>query len=300
MRSGLINSVKNLLFAFLLLFAGCKEENKEILFSVAFMTDIHLQPERNAVEGFTMALEAANDLKPDFIMTGGDLVVDALAADYERASSLFDLYNQVITTAAVPVYNTMGNHDIFGIEGSGSADPSDPEYGEKMYTQRIGESFYAFTHQGWKFMVLNSAEDNGEGSYKGFIDPQQIDWIKQELMGTDRATPLVITTHIPFRSTLASIYLDYGGVDQASRFVTNAEEVLELFSGYNLKLVLQGHHHFVEDDLADGIHFITGGAVSGSSWWGPYLIFEEGFLYLTFTRDDFSWKYVDYGWEAVK
>lgn len=88
MRSGLINSVKNLLFAILLLFAGCKAEDKEILFSVAFMTDIHLQPERNAVEGFTMALEAANDLKPDFIMTGGDLVVDALAADYERASSL--------------------------------------------------------------------------------------------------------------------------------------------------------------------------------------------------------------------
>jgi len=88
MRSGLINSVKNILFAFLLLFAGCKEENKEILFSVAFMTDIHVQPERGAVEGFTMALESANGLKPDFIMTGGDLVMDALAVDYERASSL--------------------------------------------------------------------------------------------------------------------------------------------------------------------------------------------------------------------
>lgn len=300
MRSGLTIIERVFLFAFLPLLYGCQEEEEKELFSVVFMTDIHIQPERNAVEGFTMAIEAANDLEPDFIITGGDLVMDALAADYERASSLFDLYNQVITAADMPVYNTMGNHDIFGIAGTGGAVPSDPGYGEAMYTERIGESYYSFLYKGWKFMILNSAEDNGEGSYYGFIDDQQMDWIRQELLETDRAIPIVITTHIPFRSTLASIYLDYGGIDMSARFVTNGGDVLELFENHNLKLVLQGHHHFVEDDLSEGVHFITGGAVSGSSWWGPYLIFEEGFVHLTFTADDFSWRYADYGWDAPK
>ena len=63
------------------------------------MTDIHLQPERKGVEGFTMALQNANALRPDFIITGGDLVMDALAVDFERASSLFDLYNEVVKIA---------------------------------------------------------------------------------------------------------------------------------------------------------------------------------------------------------
>ena len=164
MRSGIINRVGVFLYILLPLMAGCQKEDERDLFSVVFMTDIHLQSERNAVEGFTMGLDAANDLEPDFIITGGDLVMDALAADYERASSLFDLYNQVKTVADMPVYNSMGNHDIFGIEGTGGAVPTDPEYGEAMYTERIGESYYSFMYEGWKFIILNSAEDDGEGS----------------------------------------------------------------------------------------------------------------------------------------
>ena len=194
----------------------------------------------------------------------------------------------------------MGNHDIYGIEVRSGANPSDPEYGEKMFENRIGESYYAFTHKGWKFIVLNSAEDNGEGSYTGLIDSYQIEWITKELQKTDKDTPIVLTSHIPLRSTLAMLYDDYGGSSQSSRYVTNASQILDLFNNYNLKLVLQGHNHFVEDDLIDGTHFITGGAVSGAQWYGPYLNFEEGFVLLTFSQNDFTWKYVDYGWEVTK
>ena len=44
--------------------------------------------------------------------------------------------------------------------------------------------------------------------------------------------------------------------------VVNSKEVIDLFKGYNLKLVLQGHLHTVEDIYDDGVHFITGGAIS--------------------------------------
>jgi len=66
-----------------------------------------------------------------------------------------------------------------------------------------------------------------------------------------------------------------------------------------LKLVLQGHLHYLEDiNVANKIHFITGGAVSASWWNGPRGPVEEGFLLLRIKGEDIEWEYVDYGWEV--
>src|SRR5690606_4731555 len=80
-------------------------------FTFVFITDIHLQPERNAVEGFKKAIDEINNINPDFIITGGDLIYDALGVSYERADSLFNLYNETIKLINAPVYNTIGNHE---------------------------------------------------------------------------------------------------------------------------------------------------------------------------------------------
>lgn len=138
-------------------YTACKREKQENdSFSVAFLTDIHLQPERDAVKGFSQALDTVNMLNPDFIITGGDLILDALAQSYGRADSLNNLFHEVIRRAKMPVYNTMGNHDIYGINLEKSkADPDHPEYGEKMFEKRFGKSYYSLTHKGWKFMILN-------------------------------------------------------------------------------------------------------------------------------------------------
>jgi hypothetical protein len=68
----------------------------------------------------------------------------------------------------------------------------------------------------------------------------------------------------------------------------------------NLKLVLQGHQHYYEDLLVDGVHFITGGAVSASWWDGPLGPLEEGFVMIRVYGDKFRTEYVDYGWKAGK
>ncbi|MCU0367134.1 MAG: metallophosphoesterase, partial [Bacteroidales bacterium] len=142
---------------------GCKRDKVDKdAFSMAFVTDIHLQPELNAVAGFEKALDTINDLKPDFIIAGGDLIMDALAAQYDRADSLYNLYLKTIRKAEMPVYNTMGNHEIYGLYGRSGADPAHPEYGEKIYEKRLGETYYSFTHKGWKFMIINSVEDTGD------------------------------------------------------------------------------------------------------------------------------------------
>ncbi len=300
-KRGILNLSSIILLIFILsTVSGCKKKlsQEKETFKVVFLTDIHLQPELNAVKGLSQALDSVNAIKPDFIITGGDLIMDALRASYGRADSLYNLYNETIKKVGCPVYNTMGNHEIYGIlEGSG-ADPEGEEYGEQMFEKRFGKSYYAFEHKGWKFFIINSIEDTGENGYKGYIDAGQAKWIKEELEKTDISTPLVISTHIPFITAFTQRYQGSTVANSAGIVVENSKEILDLFKKHQLKLVLQGHLHAIEDIDIDGIHFITGGAVCGGWWKGPNQTYEEGFVSLEFGKDDFSWRYVDYGWEA--
>ena len=84
-------------------------------FSFLFMTDIHLQPESGATDGFKMAIDTANKLDADFVLTGGDLIMDALGVSFNRADSLYQLYVETTKNFNIPVYNTIGNHELFGI-----------------------------------------------------------------------------------------------------------------------------------------------------------------------------------------
>lgn len=283
----------------MLVLSGCREEKKEI-FTMAFLTDIHLQPELDAVAGLSLALDSVNRLKPDFILTGGDLIMDALGQAYGRADSLYNLYNEVIKKAECRVYNTMGNHEIYGIYSGSGADPSHPEFGEKMFETRFGNSYYSFGFSGWKFFILNSVEDGGNDRYTGLIDSAQVEWIKSELNNTPAETPIVISTHIPLITAYSQKYEGSTVANTSTLVVYNSKDILDLFSGHNLKLVLQGHLHTVEEIYIDGIHFITGGSVCGSWWRGPNKSYEEGFVHLTFYPDDFNWRYVDYGWTVRK
>ena len=94
-----------LLFIFAI--AACKKKQSSDDFSFVFMTDIHLTTERNAVQGFNLAIQKVNELKPDFVITGGDLIMDALGARYGQADSLYNLYLETSAGFKMPVYNTM-------------------------------------------------------------------------------------------------------------------------------------------------------------------------------------------------
>ena len=292
---------KNLtgLFLILFLFSNCSHqlENKQ-KFSFLFMTDIHVQPEKHAMEGFQMAIEKANTLKPDFVITGGDLIMDALEQTEERADSLYDIYINMTKNFAMPVYNTMGNHEMFGIVESSGVSPDHPLYGKKIFEKKIGKNYYAFTHKSWQFYILNSVDTTADRNYYGRIDNEQMAWLKNDLQQVDKNTPICISVHIPFYSIQKQILRGPLTPNTKSGIITNGNEVLELFKDHNLKLVLQGHLHFVEDLYAKGVHFITGGAVCADWWEGPRNGMEEGFLQIDVEGDQFTWKYIDYGWEV--
>ncbi len=66
-----------------------------------------------------------------------------------------------------------------------------------------------------------------------------------------------------------------------------------------MKLVLQGHLHFLEDINYNGIHYITGGAISSSWWKGSRYGMEEGFIKIDISGEEFEWEYIDFGWEVA-
>lgn len=294
-----IRNVTKLLFTFVILTTALFSQTPEEEFTFVFMTDIHLQPERGAVEGFDLAIQKVNELNPDFVITGGDLIMDALGQSYGRSDSLYNMYIEQSKKFNMPVYNTMGNHEVFGLYVDSGIDPTHEEYNEVMYENRIGKRYYSFDHKGWHFMILDAIGQTEERRYIGEIDEEQINWIKKDLEQLDKGTPIVISVHIPFVTIQTQLSKGTTEPNSKGTVITNGKEVLELFKEHNLTLTLQGHLHILEYIYLNGYSFLTGGAVSARWWQGPNYGLEEGFVLVKVKGSEFDWEYIDYGWNAV-
>jgi 3',5'-cyclic AMP phosphodiesterase CpdA len=89
---------------------------------IAHLTDIHLQPEREAVRGLAACFEhvqslaePANQDPVDLIITGGDTIMDALEADRDRTKLQWDLWKKTKADhCGLDVKSVIGNHDVWG------------------------------------------------------------------------------------------------------------------------------------------------------------------------------------------
>lgn len=288
----------NLIILYSNLIFSQSNNSEEIFFT--FITDIHVQPEKNAIAGFQKAIDEINKLNPEFVITGGDLIFDALGVGYERADSLFDIYTAMTNKIKAPVYNTIGNHDVFGWYEKSKVDRNHSQFGKKMYENRLGKTYYSFSHKGIKIFILDSIEELPEkGKYFGFINNEQIKWLKDELSNTDTTTLLIISTHIPLITTLSQIRGGSMVANERGLVVENSKEVLDLFKKHNLRLVLQGHLHYYEElNIMNKIKFITGGAVSGRWWNGDNQGLQEGFVKIRIKGNEIYSEYYDYGWDV--
>jgi 3',5'-cyclic AMP phosphodiesterase CpdA len=233
------------------------------------------------------------------VITGGDLIMDALGQTRNRADSLYHLYTGLVKRFKMPVYNTVGNHELFAFYNK-QIDTLDSDYGEGMFRRYLGNPWQSFDYKGWHFILLKSIEQTPARGYEGKINPVQVEWLKQDLAKVNDTIPIVVSVHIP----LITAYNQWqeGGqqVNGAGSVITNGKEVMDLLRKKNLKLVLQGHQHYYEDLYMDGVHFITGGAVSAAWWGGPIGKMEEGFMLIKVYGDQIKTEYVDYGWKVEK
>jgi predicted MPP superfamily phosphohydrolase len=281
-------------------------------FRIAHLTDMHVTERNNAQAGFAAALQSLKqiDPPPQFLITGGDHVMDALAQTRERTVEQWDMYGKILAdNTRLKTYPCIGNHDVWG--WSAKTDYSaEKDFGKPIALERLGmkDRFYSFDAGGWHFVILDNIQLRNKG-YFATLDDEQHAWLEKDLeknMAGQRL-PVLVATHIPL-CAVASMFFGKGGENGQDFLRINdnmmhhdAKPLIRILAKNNVKLALSGHTHMLDRVDYLGISFVCGGAISGNWWGGPYQDFQEGYgVFDLYPNGTFEHRYVDYGWKSVK
>lgn len=278
-------------------------------FRFVHMTDIHVQPERAADRGMIKALAAVEKLapKPDFILSGGDQIYDCFDQDEARSRMLFDMFCRIAREHTnLKMYCAIGNHDVFGWSRKHEVPRDHKSYGKHMACEafQLPNRYYAFDHLGWRFYVLDTIQPTADNRYEGYLDEEQMDWLKSDLATKPATTPAVVLTHIPILTvTGLRDFVESSDGNQyrvsTSLMCRGTLQLSELFGKHNVRLALSGHVHELDRVELRGVNYVCGGAVSGNWWKGVYKGYEEGFGIVDLKPTGaVEYQYFDYGWEA--
>ena len=276
---------------------------------LAHLTDIHVQPERNAERGMAACLHHAQSLDdpPQLILTGGDSVMDAMDQTLARATEQAKIWQRTLKNeCSLPVVSCIGNHDVWGWNKAKSATTGE----EALWGKAWGEDllglknrYYHVDQAGWRLVVLDSTFPAGSG-YTAKLDEEQFEWLAGLLADTPATTPVLILSHIPILSVAA--YMD-GNNEKSGNWQVpgswmhiDARRLDQLFLKHpGVKLCLSGHLHLVDQATYNGVTYCCNGAVCGAWWKGSYHECAPGYGVVDLFEDgSFKNAYVEFGWEA--
>jgi 3',5'-cyclic-AMP phosphodiesterase len=285
-------------------------------FRVAFATDSHLMLNNHlrSEDGLSAVLMAIENLKPrpDLIIFGGDLTHESPELDFPAAEQLINRFLEIWKAHTdLPTFFTFGNHDLVGTKNS-SVNREDPRFGKGLYRMRLEleRNFYSFRKGGWRFIVLDDVQPEPNGSYRGEFFPEELEFLRTELR-TDAQIPTLLCGHIPSVSVLPNLGICGEAKTNAatatvetpsSLLTTNAAALHEVLrdTQANIKLVLAGHLHHLEQIQIDDICYLNGGAICGNWWKGAHKGCPEGFTVLDLSSNGgVHAAYQSYGWEAA-
>lgn len=285
---------------------------------IAHLTDIHVQPEREASRGLAACfahVQAPGDAlpggPPDLVITGGDTVMDAMDADEARTRLQWDLWRKVRADhCSLEVKSVLGNHDVWGWGKSKAKTTGDePLYGKRYACEQFGRAlpYESFDRGGWHIVLLDSTFPHEE-SYVGRLDDAQFDWLARDLAAVPATTPVLVVSHIPILSvyplaTGAANVEKNGrpGFQVSGQLVhTDHARLQALFAKHrNVKACLSGHLHVVERVEHAGVRYFCNGAVSSGWWRGLHRDTDFGYAAVDLFADGtVEARYVPYGWTA--
>lgn len=270
-------------------------EKKKKSFRVGFISDVHVKPTEIAEAGMRKAFKHVNELQPkvEFIINGGDSIMDALNASKEKVQKQWDVWNKVLNEEnKLPIYHCIGNHDAWGWQMNDEAVKNDPLYDKQwvMQQHKMSNRFYSFMHQNWKFIVLDSPHENN-GGYIARIDEEQYAWLENELKSTSVLTHICIVSHIPIVSFCSAMFADKNEANgdwKISRALlhVDARKLVDLFKNHkNIVCCLSGHIHLQDAVEYYGIQYYCNGAISGNWWSGAFKGFEPAYAIFEFSED---------------
>jgi len=285
-----------------------EENNKPSKIRFAYLTDVHLKPGLIPEAGMAKAYQHAQSLKPkvDFIINGGDSIMDSLEADKQKTQTQWDLFHTILKKEnSLPIYHCIGNHDVWGWFIKNDKPEADKLYGKQWVvdTLQLPKRYYSFTKDKWHFIVLDSTQLNPAGGYIAYLDPEQLSWLQQELeQSKDKF--ICFVSHIPILSICAGLFFNKTETNgdlkiQRNLMHTDFLALKSLFLKYpNIKVCLSGHIHLQDELDYLGIKYYCNGAVSGNWWGGAFQDFAPAYATIELYSDgSSSRKMVEYGKE---
>jgi len=173
-------------------------------------------------------------MKPDFVISVGDVTNNGLAEEYAA-------FIDTIDAAKLPWFVAPGNHEYRDPNGHTSAD------GPKRFKKIFGKQDFYFDHCGWRFIGMDvTAYD--------LMSPSQLKWLEKTLEGFDGRA--VLFMHYP-----PGIVKDW----EEGYFKTGAEQYMKILETHKVPYSISGHIH-VHDSLKIGptTYIITGGGGGGT------------------------------------
>jgi len=275
-------------------------------FSFIHLTDQHITARRHAPEGYAKCIAAINALSPapDFVLMGGDMVFDGCYTAKDDYTNQIRLFKEITRGLKYPWHPCLGNHDVLGWGPREKVAPTDPVYGKKMIMDALEwhEPYYSFDHKGWHFTVLDSAYPkkgaNGAIIQEPRLGPEQLEWLGYDL-GAAGDRPKIAVVHVAAFCNVGQIsgnpkHLAMDG----NMVIWDTHELRTILERHNVKLLLQGHSHRVEDTFWNGTWYVTSPAASGAWWGGNWTGSDPGYTVVRCEGDKVTWSHESYPWEA--
>jgi 3',5'-cyclic AMP phosphodiesterase CpdA len=236
---------------------------------------------------------------PDFILFGGDYIMDGLKASKDDALADWQLWRDIVKRECrLPAWFALGNHDVWGWARADRAGlERDPHFGKGLALEMLGlkQSYCSFDRGGWHFIVLDSIQPatSPGSSYVGYLDDAQFAWLESDLRAVPVANPVCVVSHIP----LLSVAVFLGGPAEKSGdwlvssvvMHRDARRIKDLFHRHgNVRLCLSGHMHMVDDVTYLATRYCCNGAVCGNWWKGDFQEFAPEYAVLDLYADGSS------------
>jgi 3',5'-cyclic-AMP phosphodiesterase len=266
---------------------------------VVFYTDVHARVEWDTPRAMEMAAAAINAHRPDLVLCGGDMIADGYTSTPETAAQRWAVY-RILHDAIQPRPEVaIGNHDLVGVEPPYGFDRTTDARAQARSQLSLRDTYRSFDRNGYHFVILDSVQvTRDELKYRGFVDQEQMDWLRADLARVSAETPVILVTHMPLMTAFYQAVEGIASAVPANRGIVNGREVLDAFANHRLLAVLQGHLHVDELIRWRETTFITGGAICGKWWRGPWHGTSEGFGVLNLRANRVDWEYFTYGWVA--
>lgn len=207
-------------------------------FSFVQLSDCHIgfekpaNPDARATLKEAIAKVGALPKKPAFMIHTGDITHTAQAQQFDDAA-------QIIGEARLDVHYAPGEHDIL--------DPkTNAAYLERFGKGATGGGWYSFDQSGVHFVSLVNVVDLKKNGL-GYLGPEQIAWLDNDLRGKSNSTPIVVFAHIP----LWTVAPEWGWGTEDSA------QALQLLARFGSVTVLNGHIHQLMQKVEGSVTFHT-------------------------------------------